>query len=1505
MSRLATRTIPHSIFRKPNAWLLAWLMAIMPMAVSSSNESAMGSGKPIDKFGEITVAQPKIWQYERVNTLLDGLLRDIEGISMADLTGLNPNTPNGVAVKFVQSILEIGMKYDRAAALTNGILQNNYQAMQGIATAQLQANSAYLTQLYAERQTATTQLVDAMQQNTALQAKLAAATPGTPDYSTLQAQQTAAAAEVTGLQNQLSTINAQITAASAPPAALSAPNVTGTSAGAAPETATVFSDFLSKLPPDLVKNLTNQLQSPTYPATKQMDNFITLLYERMAREISSLQGDLLRDPREQTYLVQFDVGLYPSRFAKNHVGRVEFTLDDCKDCKVYSLYPGQSSYNLVNYEGASKRRSFWGNFLTLIGLGISADYRRQQDTLHGDLTQSIYISGFQSQEATNSKDAPDNQPVPKKVEEKQGFGWYYGAAPFEQYVSPGIRSTFAIVVVPKFDEDGNPQNRDHSMKMTVIRDWVDRNDPYFRQRIYPWSDLWHTITAQRIDRAGRNAGFPESATVSVEYPDKPENSLNTVLIKERNRLHVVGLEYNTVDQNPPKPPSTDSVHAATPGSTTGTATAEGQGSASVTISGAGAATSTATGAAGSMASAAAPNPSTALSGGGGSTDLLTGCPKGTCAGVLITLDQPIDPNLVVTARGMPLRRVRDWRGRATSILPAAQSASDIPPGTPGGTGPQRSENAQSRSLLESDTLAPNTWYAVDSHKLLLNISADLAGDEGFPVIQIADPAKQALVIPYQLDQGYTEIIENGFHLVPRSADALWAYVDSHYRTQPSGQKNPAIKQELHPSGPYPFTTFLPLFTRKPPAESIYAYLGETGFQIIVGMLHDSLNSQTSQDSVKHSWLAARTQAILEDRDLDFAWSLSCTPQGPELICDVPQNEIAAAYNITRVQCGNDKLEANCPGIAQALQDSQYVTTLQLWVEQYDSSGGDNYFYSPVPASLGLYPIKDPEGFQPWHVSDVKQDKVTLKSCDLSEWLKSHHDLRVLGQDVSGKRASATIVPVEKPQNGEPRTCPFLYSLDLYTSVLTRPEVVLSFINPNTKRLENVKPIVLESALLRPFYGEATVTPHRATSVGASLSGQQPGIETWDIDIPMGRVDCHDKLDLPKSSGVKYGWLIGGEIKKPGDFAAECQGPSEHLSWMTASISREITFRLTLTKKELKDLPEEIHLLRDGVKVAWLPNLRKLTLPSRLKVMAISNSQFSLQGKNAGAIDFVSLQGPSGTLGPYHVGTGSDVALVSIPTAGGLSVKNPQMPTKPADGPVISDARLSGKTVTVTGNNFGTDQEKGKISVSGNVETKVVKWGNKIITFDVPASSMGAASVSVTVGGIPSNMAGIKGTTGSTAPDGPRINKVTADEKSVTVEGQSFGPYASKREVWIGSQALTVTAPSEKSIIASLPSGVISDRVAVKVNGVTSNSLGFAVASPAQEKGPLPGTYIVIPLVCLSACGTPQQELMPLEVMDQQGKPLTFAISENKPSSSRQDKVSDGQAKTKNTTKVGK
>src|ERR1017187_581896 len=406
-----------------------------------------------DRWGDITIAQPKIWQFERVSALLDGLLRDVEGVSLGDLTQLDPSQQNGAALRFVQSALEVGVQYDQGAAVNASNALSSYNALHSSQIQQLDQYNNYMQTLTSERDRLAAQYSAASNEVNALQALAAAGT-----ITEAQTKQLAdAVSRQSTTQASLASVNSLISGAGAAPTLSPPPTVTGTSSQGPASGSSMasslsgFSDVLKSLPQGVQNNLSSALQSPSYPATKRLDNFITLLYERLAREISVLQDDLLHDPENEAFLVQFDVGLYPSKKAKDHVARVEFDLAHCNGCKVYSLYPGQSSYNLANYSGASKRNTFWGNALTLIGLGLSASYRRQTDTLQGSLVQSVYTAGFQNGVADDPEDSDNPQ---------QSFGWYYGAAPFEQLVTPGIRSTFAMITVPRKIIDQEEENQE-------------------------------------------------------------------------------------------------------------------------------------------------------------------------------------------------------------------------------------------------------------------------------------------------------------------------------------------------------------------------------------------------------------------------------------------------------------------------------------------------------------------------------------------------------------------------------------------------------------------------------------------------------------------------------------------------------------------------------------------------------------------------------------------------------------------------------------------------------------------------------------------------------------------------------------------------------------------------------------------------------------------------------------------------------------------------------------
>ena len=1383
---MAAQRIVRRDFRSPIRWTLAVELAAILLLVPLC-AGPLTFGKPSDDSpGEITVAQPKIYEYERVNTLLDGLLRDVEGVSLSDLTALNPNATNGAAVRFVQSMLEIGAQYNQGAAVSNAIALQNYQATQGITSAQIAANSQYLQQLYQQRQTVTTQLLAEEQQQVQLQTSAAAATGDAA--TSLQAQATAAGSAVTELQQELTSINSQIAAASTAPA-ITPPTLTPTTGGTPQETANTFSDFLSKLPSGIQQDINSQLQSPSLPATKQLDNFITLLYERLAREVSALQDDIMRDPQNAAYLVQFDVGLYPSNEAKDRVAKVKFTLD-CGGCKVYSIYPGQSSYNLANYEGASKRNNIFFSLATLFGFGINADYRRQEDTLRGDLVQSVYMAGFQG------------------VAGQQDFGWYYGAAPFEKLVTPGMRSTFAIITVPRdairsvatCPQDQPPtslcQDGEENVQMPVAVDvsWTRRDNP---------SD--EVAAGSRL--------------LTVILPTSDDLAVPVVVAQERDHLHVLGMEYNPVYSPASKPaaPGSTPTTPPAPGTAQATASGTGTGSATVTVSGAGTASASSTGTGATTANATATNPAATPSGTPGTpapTDSFTGCPVGQCAAVLIKLAEPIDPNLVVTVRGEPLRRVRDWRGRATSILPPVQSESDFPPAAPaaGTTAPSSStaasryEAVASRSLLEADQLGPDTWLEVDSHRLLLNISKNLAGSTDFPSIQIVAPGKRALFIPTDLDEGYTEIVTNGFHLPTRDGVQLGRYLCLHLRGSRDPQQcsyeaanwgggQPDLAdawKELYPSGPYPYETFLPLFLPQPGDQPIYAYLGETGVQLLITFADDPLNGRPKTDN--RSWLASRTQVMLEDEDLDLAWSLDCYPQGTDLVCDVPRQEMRDAYTIVQEICST----GTCLSTSGWLGDFPSISTLQVWVEQFDPDpDGDNYFHSAVPARLGRFPVQKGVGdkeiltldelkaddqFKPWHFESATADAVTATECQYPKVVEGTK-VRLLGRQIPGDKD-------EQPLKKSPteKDC---FSMQIPTVALTHPELAITYEKANSA------PESLLTLQFRPSFDKPLVIPHRDTNAPFA-------IKWWKVEIPATRVDYDDKLDAADAT-AKFDpqWVVGSD---PISIPRPLPRPKP-AGWDDASKNGQIQLVLTINKTDLGALPEHrpIDLLRGSNRVGRLPDLWSALLPTKLTAKYISATQFSLGGTNAGAIDAVSLQGPGAPNAVLPATGGADFVLVTLPVAtksssdaGGDSKPTIGKPS-PAKGAVAAAVIISAANLGAKGKVTFT---QGKSPKEITKEATIVCWNSVNLGVTVPDGlTAGAATINVT------------------AADGTAI----------------------------GTQSFTVT------------------------NGKANGNKSACKQPPVTLTA---GTYAVLPLVALDDTG---QNYLPLDVTDKDGNALTFTV----------------------------
>jgi len=168
-----------------------------------------------EKWGDITIAATKIWQYERVNTYLDGLLRDVEAVSLADLTQLDPNAQNAGVIKFVQSALEIGVQYSQIAGETNKLAIQAWHSQLQSQQQQYQNYTTNLQTLEQQRNSVIQSLVSAQSQLSQLQLQT---DNGANATSTQSAQLTTLQSQVTALNSELTNLNAAITGMGAPPA---------------------------------------------------------------------------------------------------------------------------------------------------------------------------------------------------------------------------------------------------------------------------------------------------------------------------------------------------------------------------------------------------------------------------------------------------------------------------------------------------------------------------------------------------------------------------------------------------------------------------------------------------------------------------------------------------------------------------------------------------------------------------------------------------------------------------------------------------------------------------------------------------------------------------------------------------------------------------------------------------------------------------------------------------------------------------------------------------------------------------------------------------------------------------------------------------------------------------------------------------------------------------------------------------------------------------------------
>lgn len=193
----------------------------------------------------------------------------------------------------------------------------------------------------------------------------------------------------------------------------------------------------------------NKIIAAEYDALKEDHDEVERLAEEIKKELANLNADIsykraVNEARDTLERIR-QQGSLPNNIIiqrtidKGNVTSSEFVEKNTKvqnlenvinrKVRAVDIIPRQSSLNVNDIQETVKSSILGGAFSFLFGLGLRTNFQRQRDTFEQYLHQDIYASGFGKGENI--------------------FGWTFGPIPGTKRIASGVRTTYAVVVVPR------------------------------------------------------------------------------------------------------------------------------------------------------------------------------------------------------------------------------------------------------------------------------------------------------------------------------------------------------------------------------------------------------------------------------------------------------------------------------------------------------------------------------------------------------------------------------------------------------------------------------------------------------------------------------------------------------------------------------------------------------------------------------------------------------------------------------------------------------------------------------------------------------------------------------------------------------------------------------------------------------------------------------------------------------------------------------------------------
>lgn len=379
-----------------------------------------GSPAAVRRIGaipdDVIIGAPEPIPYSRAFPLLDGLFQDVSAIQLTQLS-LSPNAANASNLDGLIQQFQATLQYSQTLGL-----QNAAAAQQSAAYS---ASGALQTQLLNQQSQLIGLQLSAQQQVGQAQAALDAL----PQTATPE-QKAAAQQALTLANDNLASITAQAASVKALVASsFSAPTFTAPT----PSPISFPTPVPFPSPPALSTN-NGTSSGPSFPASKQMENQVFLLWERLAQLVNTIAQS---DHPNGISLVKFNTGITGGKGRrKRQLLSTQYSMTCSNQAAgaplVMDLFPRTAAVNITDMKYRDSSFGL-GALLSFFGVGSNVAYNREHLRITQALGESAYITGFGI--------------------ETSSFGWVFSPALGEDVIAPGDRTTFALVAAPENCQD--------------------------------------------------------------------------------------------------------------------------------------------------------------------------------------------------------------------------------------------------------------------------------------------------------------------------------------------------------------------------------------------------------------------------------------------------------------------------------------------------------------------------------------------------------------------------------------------------------------------------------------------------------------------------------------------------------------------------------------------------------------------------------------------------------------------------------------------------------------------------------------------------------------------------------------------------------------------------------------------------------------------------------------------------------------------------------------------